>query len=354
MLKQKLVVSDASTTPMVFGLVRPVIVLPTQLLLTPKLTNKVLVHEACHIWRRDHWLGGLQLVVQTLFWFHPMVWLASREANRLCEICCDDDTLRLFDLPCKDYAQGLIDMLERQRDLAPIYGVPGIRPFEINKERIQRILNAGNRVRFRRRYFVFAFSLALIMFPAGGIEDWSIGVQRWSHAAEVEPDRISSIPKHPFTGDAMRQEMKFLVGSWSVQREDGKVVGRSTFTLERSGNMIREDWDSVDGWTAQGITYYDPNRQLWVLTWVDGSGTIMDSAGSWQGGVLRLKGLATKKDGSTFRVQTNLTKENESRVRMDTFANISGTFQRVSKVTYCRETPADQSNLANDAAAADD
>ena len=339
LLQNKLILTDASIGPIVLGFLRPVVVLPNQIVQSPELMRSVSAHEVCHIWRRDHWLSALQLTVQTMFWFHPLVWLASRETNRLCEVCCDDDTLRLFDLSNSVYARGLLDMLDHQRQLTRIHWSPGIRPSEITKERIEKILAGDVRIRFRRRYFALAAVLALMIFPAGGTSNWAIGFQgqreensndsfQFNSSFGVDYDRI--------TDDAHRREMDFLLGDWTVKTKAGKEVGRSRFNKEPSGNMIREEWISSKGDTAQGVTYYDPNQKCWVLTWVDGSGTIMDSVGRWNGDLLDMKGVATMKDGTTARVRTLMLRESDSRVQMEMYVESADELKRVSQVFYCR------------------
>ena len=161
---RNILISDSNVGPLVLGFFRPRIVLPREIGSSREMTLRVLAHEACHIWRRDHWLSALQLLAQALFWFHPMVWFACRETNRLCEICCDDDTLRLFDMRSKEYAKSLVDMLEYQRTLKTVWMVPGIRPVEITKERLRRLLSGEARIRFRKRLFVWAFVVALLVF----------------------------------------------------------------------------------------------------------------------------------------------------------------------------------------------
>ena len=39
-----------------------------------------LAHELAHLKRRDLWLAGVPMLTQTLFFFHPLAWLAIRES----------------------------------------------------------------------------------------------------------------------------------------------------------------------------------------------------------------------------------------------------------------------------------
>jgi beta-lactamase regulating signal transducer with metallopeptidase domain len=76
----------------VFGIFRPVVVLPRQVLraLEPRQLQAVLAHEACHIRRRDNLTAALHHCVQVLFWFHPLVWWIGANLLREREAACDE------------------------------------------------------------------------------------------------------------------------------------------------------------------------------------------------------------------------------------------------------------------------
>jgi beta-lactamase regulating signal transducer with metallopeptidase domain len=61
--------------PGVFGLRNPVVLLPAGVPdhLSPTELRLVLAHEMCHIWRRDNLTAVIQMVVETVFWFYPVV-----------------------------------------------------------------------------------------------------------------------------------------------------------------------------------------------------------------------------------------------------------------------------------------
>ena len=62
--------------PGVVGLRRPVILLPEGIdtYLTAGQFAAVLAHEVCHVRRRDNLTAAIHMLVEALFWFHPMVW----------------------------------------------------------------------------------------------------------------------------------------------------------------------------------------------------------------------------------------------------------------------------------------
>lgn len=87
----QLLVSDAIRTPMVVGIFRAAIIVPAALIsqLSPDQWDAVLVHELMHIRRRDAVTNLVQIFVETIFFYHPMVWAVGRQVRLARECCCD-------------------------------------------------------------------------------------------------------------------------------------------------------------------------------------------------------------------------------------------------------------------------
>ncbi len=80
--------------PITFGLLRPVILLPTDAAAWPPgRRNSALVHELAHIRRRDVLTQSLAYGVCLLFWFIPPLWLAYAALLREAETCCDQQVI---------------------------------------------------------------------------------------------------------------------------------------------------------------------------------------------------------------------------------------------------------------------
>jgi beta-lactamase regulating signal transducer with metallopeptidase domain len=60
--------------PGVVGFFRPILLLPADIRqhLTPAQFEAVLVHELCHIRRRDNLTAAIHMIVEAIFWFHPL------------------------------------------------------------------------------------------------------------------------------------------------------------------------------------------------------------------------------------------------------------------------------------------
>lgn len=88
-------VSTRVKVPTVIGWIRPVILIPAGVLarLPVQQLEMVIAHELGHIRRYDYLANLLQVVIDTLFFYHPGVrWMSSRIRQER-EHCCDDFVL---------------------------------------------------------------------------------------------------------------------------------------------------------------------------------------------------------------------------------------------------------------------
>ena len=81
-------VSDAITSPFVFGIVKPKIYLPYGL--EDDEHRWVLLHEQSHIARRDYLVKPLFWIAVIVHWMNPLVWLAWFCFGRDLELACDE------------------------------------------------------------------------------------------------------------------------------------------------------------------------------------------------------------------------------------------------------------------------
>lgn len=111
----EIITLDARFSPLVFAIGgRPRIVLPIELCerLDAGALRTILVHEMAHIRRGDHVVRLLELVATTLFWWHPVVWWASRQLCDLSEECCDAIVLDAVSMGSRVYATAILDTLD--------------------------------------------------------------------------------------------------------------------------------------------------------------------------------------------------------------------------------------------------
>ena len=84
-----LVWSSEISLPCAYGYIRPRICLPERKMEEQEL-RCLLKHELYHIRQHDLWYKLLFLIVNALYWFHPLVYLMRREAYNDMECRCDE------------------------------------------------------------------------------------------------------------------------------------------------------------------------------------------------------------------------------------------------------------------------
>lgn len=108
--------SDDVKMPFAAGLLASTIVLPAESDgWSAERRSAVLIHELGHVRRRDLVGHTLSRVVCALYWFHPLVWTASRQLRAESERACDDLAL-VFGARPSDYAEHLLDIVTCVRD----------------------------------------------------------------------------------------------------------------------------------------------------------------------------------------------------------------------------------------------
>jgi TonB family protein len=131
--------SEAAVEPGIVGLVRPVLVLPAGLedRLSPAQLESVLAHEACHITRRDNWTAAAHMLVEAVFWFHPLSWWIGRRLVDERECACDEMVIAAGH-DAETYAEGILRVCEVFTP-SPLRCAAGISGIEL-KRRIVRIM----------------------------------------------------------------------------------------------------------------------------------------------------------------------------------------------------------------------
>jgi hypothetical protein len=70
--------------------------------------ESVLAHEVCHVRRRDNLTSAIHMLVEALFWFHPVVWWMERQLVKERECACDEAVLQLGN-EAAVYAESILD-----------------------------------------------------------------------------------------------------------------------------------------------------------------------------------------------------------------------------------------------------
>ena len=125
--------------PGVFGVFRPVLLLPDGIgdRLAPAELQAILAHELCHLRRRDNLATLMHMVVEAVFWFHPLVWWLGARLMEERERACDEEVLRSGS-EAEAYAEGILKVCELYLQ-SPLKCVAGVTGTNL-KKRIEAIM----------------------------------------------------------------------------------------------------------------------------------------------------------------------------------------------------------------------
>lgn len=114
--------SDRVSSPLTFGVLHPVILMPKKTDWVDQTALKyVLEHEFVHIQRFDTISKLFLIAAVCAHWFNPLAWVMYILANRDLELSCDETVVRRFGANVRaSYAKVLIRMEETRSGFAPI------------------------------------------------------------------------------------------------------------------------------------------------------------------------------------------------------------------------------------------
>ena len=94
----------------------------------------------CHVRRRDNFFAAVHMVVEAIFWFHPLVWWIGSRMVEERELACDEEVLRMGCEPA-DYVEGILKVCRLYTE-SPLPCVSGVTGADV-KKRLRAILAGG-------------------------------------------------------------------------------------------------------------------------------------------------------------------------------------------------------------------
>jgi hypothetical protein len=162
----QIVLSDSVGSPFLWGLFTPKIAIPADFPgeVSPDEMQSVLMHELTHWKRGDLFVARLELLVQGLFWFHPLVWFAVWQLRRERELSCDEAVLE-SGIAARQYGGSLLNVFNTVRDRSPLpagfLGMVGILERKSQfQQRLEEIMLQQTQV---RRIGMFGWGLLLFL-----------------------------------------------------------------------------------------------------------------------------------------------------------------------------------------------
>ena len=152
-------------SPMVAGVIKPVVLLPNDADRWSKERRKlVLLHELAHVQRRDVLTQMMATLACAVNWFNPLAWCGAIQMKRLREIACDDAVVTHSSVPA-NYAQTLLDVAKRYHSQPLTIAVAMTRSSNVER-RIAAILSSTPSRRLLNARSVRAFAATALLLSA--------------------------------------------------------------------------------------------------------------------------------------------------------------------------------------------
>jgi bla regulator protein blaR1 len=158
--------SPSTLEPGIFGILRPVLLWPEGISqrLDDSQLQAVIAHELWHVRRRDNLASVFHMLVEAIFWFHPLVWWVGTRLIDERERACDEEVLASGS-ERQIYAESILKVCEFCVG-SPLACVSGVTGADL-KKRMVHIMSEHvvRRLDFTRRLLLSAVAVAVIAAP---------------------------------------------------------------------------------------------------------------------------------------------------------------------------------------------
>lgn len=251
-------VSSALMTPVTWGVLRPVILVPTYVLDWPAEKYAAMArHERAHIDRQDWLWQTFAECVTAVLWFHPLVWLAAARLRSEAEQAADDRVLA-DGTGASSYAQQLLDIARRLKQHPPHAAVAMTWRPRALESRIAAILDpsrarTGAGTRARLTLMLTAACLLLVLAACQSARIYKV--------AQVQtPPKVVSKMEPNYTDDARNAKIQGPVVLSVIVDAQGRAEKiRVTKSLDKG--LDQQAVGAIEKWRfAPGIKDGKPVR----------------------------------------------------------------------------------------------
>ncbi len=248
-----LAASNASFEPGVFGIVKPVLLWPDSM--TDRLDDPhieaILAHELSHIRRSDNLTAALHMVVEAVFWFHPLVWWLGARLIDEREQACDHDAISHGRDP-HVYAESILRTCQFSVE-APLACVAGVTGADLRK-RIERIMQGpGNeRLSAWKKLLLAAAGIVIVGTPLGlgavsaaQLKGQSLARSQETAASPAQEFEVASVKRNA-SGNNFVQLGGDPGGRFTATNVPLKLLIRQAYQLQDSQIVGGPNWINTD------------------------------------------------------------------------------------------------------------
>ena len=271
----EMLVSRTSLEPGIFGIVRPVLIWPEGISerLEDAHLEAILAHEVWHVRRRDNLAAAIHMVVEAIFWFHPLVWWLGARLIEERERACDEEVVELGS-DREIYAESILKVCEFCVE-SPLACVSGVTGADL-KKRMVHIMNESiaRKLDFSRKLLLSAAGLLAVVVPIffGLVNATPIRAQTQSEtAAAGAPDLEShgfesaSIKPHKSSGAVEMSRVSFTPYGFTATNVTLQTLIRDVYRVQASQivgppDLLNSDKYDIDARMEKSVS--DELRKL--------------------------------------------------------------------------------------------
>ncbi len=196
--RPRLAMTSRITTPILVGAICPTILIPSSMVrsLSSADLQLIIAHELGHAKRRDLFWNWLLVIVRTIFFFHPLVWITQKRFALDQEIACDQLALKTTNTNFQQYGRLLVKCSapSSRRTTQNLAAVGAVSSFNSLRERILEM----NRFDTQHSRFTGWLSMAALaaclalLAPIQLVAQQSESNEGQASASETSSERASS------------------------------------------------------------------------------------------------------------------------------------------------------------------
>jgi uncharacterized protein (TIGR03435 family) len=268
--------SGNSMEPGVVGFFRPVLLWPEGIArhMDDAHLESVLAHEVCHVQRRDNLTCAIHMLVEAIFWFHPVVWWMERQLVKERERACDEAVLQLGN-EAAIYAESILNVCKFYTE-PPNACMSGVTGSEL-KQRMARILSGqgARKLDLRRKAtLALACMLAVVLPLAAGFLRAANGQTQPAQENRIEKSGIAGT----WQGTEHTPERHDLRMVLKIAKDEKGALSATLYSLDQtelppaSGSVRFQEGklrfvNDFPGLTYEGTMLADGNSMSGAMTY---------------------------------------------------------------------------------------
>jgi bla regulator protein BlaR1 len=250
----EMLLSRTSLEPGIFGIARPVLVWPMGISdrLEDSHLEAILAHEVWHVRRCDNLAAALHMLVESIFWFHPLVWWLGARLVEERERACDEAVLESGS-DRQVYAESILKICEFCVG-SPLACVSGVTGADLKKRMVHIMtISVSRKLDFGRKLLLSAAGLVAVAVPVVfGLAKptQSRAEAKAQNSAAIAPVfEVASIKPNKSGDD--RQDISYPPSGFTATNVTLQMLIRAAYGVEYNQISGGPDWLNSDNYDVE-------------------------------------------------------------------------------------------------------